>query len=571
MVKALPAVGPLVKKNGNRSPKVRKGTHTTYYGPPKNGNGNGGKRGGSITPLEITETPLGNALGPGVKPFQSSDSERDQVINNQWRKDSNGENQLKVMLNGGNGKGPNGGPGPNGNGTSNGGGNGSSKEEERKKASKGGGVDWSKWRHRAGEAAWYGSGAAYGRYRYRAHKEEGALSEGRAQEMAKDVLGREKFIPGIQEDKSIETYYTILGVNRKDSFEKIQTAFRTKARMYHPDHNETAEAEDIFKQVNEAWSTLRDKDKRAAYDQKLERDAQERAQREGGSTIPPEHSWDELPGSYKKRFRGQAREQIRREKEIYSEARRLGIPIEGPTMKTWDQMSPSEKSQFEAQYGKAPQGKEARSRPMPVGRQKKTLAELELLVEGHKKNVAVVKTEKGLAETAAREASPDKRRKAMGYAGQAAGIVSKVGKSAGSTGVGRQVRSTGSGTQGLMAVQRGGTGNLKGPVAMGAGSLRGAISGGGPQTVAGLMTAPREELQAVSAVPSGGRDLKAAVGGTDRISQSIRTRTSQGRVPRAGVRSLGQRPAFTGRPVGSGTGRKQVTGSQRRKQLSGRI
>ena len=122
-----------------------------------------------------------------------------------------------------------------------------------------------------------------------------------------------------------------------------------------------------------------------------------------------------------------------------------------------------------------------------------------------------------------------------------------------------------------MAVQRGGTGNLKGPVAMGAGSLRGAISGGGPQTVAGLMTAPREELQAVSAVPSGGRDLKAAVGGTDRISQSIRTRTSQGRVPRAGVRSLGQRPAFTGRPVGSGTGRKQVTGSQRRKQLSGRI
>jgi len=562
MVKALPAVGSLAKKNGN---------------------GNGKKKGGPITPLEITDSPIGNVLGPGVKPFQGSDSERDQVINNQWRKESNGPKKLKSMLNGENGNGPNGGPGPDGNGTNNGSGGGSNKELRRRRASKGGGVDWDKWKHRAGEAAWYGSGAAYGRYRYREHKEEGALSEGRAQEMAKDVLGREKFIPGIQEDKSIETYYTILGVNRKDSFEKIQAAFRAKAKMYHPDHNETAEAEDIFKQINEAWETLRDKGKRAAYDQKLERDAQERAQREGGASIPPEHTWDELPGSYKKRFRGQAREQIRREKEIYSEARRLGIPVEGPSMKTWDQMSPSEKSQFEAQYGKAPQGKEARSRPMPVGRQKKTLSELELLIEGHKKNIAVVKTEKGLAEGAAREASPDKRRKAMGYIGQAAGVASKVGKSAGGTAVGRKVRSTEAGTQALTDLQRGGPSALKAALGGGAATARSAgavprvpgaprpVGSSAPRLVAGLTTSPQQELQAVSSPPIDGRDLKAAVGGTDRISQSIRTRTSQGRVPRAGVTSLGQRPAFTGRPIGTGTKRKQVTGSRRRKQLSGRI
>ena len=61
-------------------------------------------------------------------------------------------------------------------------------------------------------------------------------------------------------------YYDVLGVGRDASDEDIKKAFRKLAFKYHPDHNREPEAEERFKEVNEAYEVLSDPDKRASYD-----------------------------------------------------------------------------------------------------------------------------------------------------------------------------------------------------------------------------------------------------------------------------------------------------------------
>ena len=63
-------------------------------------------------------------------------------------------------------------------------------------------------------------------------------------------------------------YYEVLGVSKGATDEEIKKAYRKKAKQYHPDLNpgdKTAEAK--FKEANEAYEVLSDKDKRARYDQ----------------------------------------------------------------------------------------------------------------------------------------------------------------------------------------------------------------------------------------------------------------------------------------------------------------
>lgn len=61
-------------------------------------------------------------------------------------------------------------------------------------------------------------------------------------------------------------YYEILGLKRSASEAEIKSAYRKLARKYHPDVNKTKEAESKFKDINEAYEVLGDKQKRQRYD-----------------------------------------------------------------------------------------------------------------------------------------------------------------------------------------------------------------------------------------------------------------------------------------------------------------
>jgi curved DNA-binding protein len=64
-----------------------------------------------------------------------------------------------------------------------------------------------------------------------------------------------------------QDYYDTLGVGRNASEDKIKKAYRKLARKYHPDVNKDKEAEERFKQINEAHEVLKDQEKRKHYDQ----------------------------------------------------------------------------------------------------------------------------------------------------------------------------------------------------------------------------------------------------------------------------------------------------------------
>lgn len=61
-------------------------------------------------------------------------------------------------------------------------------------------------------------------------------------------------------------YYEILGVKREATGAEIKSAYRKLARKFHPDVNKTKEAEQKFKDINEAYEVLSDKEKRSRYD-----------------------------------------------------------------------------------------------------------------------------------------------------------------------------------------------------------------------------------------------------------------------------------------------------------------
>ena len=61
-------------------------------------------------------------------------------------------------------------------------------------------------------------------------------------------------------------YYEVLGVAKDADENAIKSAYRKLARQYHPDVNKAPDAEERFKEVNEAYEMLSDTDKRQAYD-----------------------------------------------------------------------------------------------------------------------------------------------------------------------------------------------------------------------------------------------------------------------------------------------------------------
>ena len=69
-----------------------------------------------------------------------------------------------------------------------------------------------------------------------------------------------------------KNYYDILQINQNASPEIIEKAYKTLAKKYHPDlqeENNKKEAEEILKEINEAYEILSNPDKKALYDQDL--------------------------------------------------------------------------------------------------------------------------------------------------------------------------------------------------------------------------------------------------------------------------------------------------------------
>lgn len=62
-------------------------------------------------------------------------------------------------------------------------------------------------------------------------------------------------------------YYEVLGVSKTASDDEIKSAFRKLAKKYHPDINKDKDAPEKFKEAQEAYAVLSDKQKRSQYDQ----------------------------------------------------------------------------------------------------------------------------------------------------------------------------------------------------------------------------------------------------------------------------------------------------------------
>ena len=62
-------------------------------------------------------------------------------------------------------------------------------------------------------------------------------------------------------------YYEVMGMKRDATQEEIKRAYRKLARKFHPDVSKEAQAEERFKELQEAYEVLKDPEKRAAYDQ----------------------------------------------------------------------------------------------------------------------------------------------------------------------------------------------------------------------------------------------------------------------------------------------------------------
>lgn len=76
----------------------------------------------------------------------------------------------------------------------------------------------------------------------------------------------------------MKDYYKILGVETNADMKQIKKAYRSLSMKYHPDHNNTQEGAEKMREINEAYETLGDEDKKRVYDQQNSPPVQQQAQ-----------------------------------------------------------------------------------------------------------------------------------------------------------------------------------------------------------------------------------------------------------------------------------------------------
>src|ERR671922_1365746 len=116
-------------------------------------------------------------------------------------------------------------------------------------------------------------------------------------------------------------YYKILGVQRGASEDEIKKAYRRLARKYHPDVSKEANAKEKFQEVSEAYETLRDKEKRAAYD------SLGSGFRPGQDFRPPPDWFDRFGGGQAEDLHGVDLSELFESMGIFGRAQRKGGPF----------------------------------------------------------------------------------------------------------------------------------------------------------------------------------------------------------------------------------------------------
>lgn len=103
-----------------------------------------------------------------------------------------------------------------------------------------------------------------------------------------------------------KNYYDILQINKNASPEIIEKAYKVLAKKYHPDlqqEENKKQAEEILKEINEAYEVLSDSEKKASYDASL-------------LEIPPRGSYDDTLLKEQLQQERQYQEQLQREQDL---------------------------------------------------------------------------------------------------------------------------------------------------------------------------------------------------------------------------------------------------------------